>query len=257
MPPVRKQVIQRRRVGEGPILTHRRIFVLLPSVGTKGRSIEGHQRRTGGLGSIETLDSRVGFFRHRRFPGDKAAQLLPFRILTVMTFPGTGQGFVVAGILIPVCKGQVAPGDQIFPLPGKNRVRAAKGRVIIFKEPADCLGKGVLAAGQQRAVQFLRRCEALSRPAVLGRILGVAQEIGPVVPKEVGGHAHSPLYRCGQLHLPWPGFSPLVRRFQGDDPADFAALSQFQSVGNAALAPALPGNFSSSGQIFIVGRQRL
>ncbi len=193
--PVRQQVVQSGGVGKGGVFSHRGVVVLLPAIGTEGRGVEGHQRRTAGLGIPDALDSRVGGCDLILPSGHQALHPHRVRFTALPVFlPCFPDGGVLLGIAAVHPEQQVSSGGHFFKLSGQGGMLRRVLRLPGVEKSQDCLGYGGIHPVQHCIVLLRRRGEAVTAPLRLA-LLVHAQQIGGVVPKEVGVDANGPLHR--------------------------------------------------------------
>lgn len=246
-------------VGEGGVLAHGGVQVLLVPVGAEGRCVERDQRRAAGLGPGQALDRGVDRFRGPLPAGDQADHLRPALAGAVMVLPGPADEGVVMekGPVIP--EDQVSAGDQVLPVLLQGGVPRRGGGVPAVEEGQERPGRRAVCPVQEPVVERPAGPEALHAP--LGLALGVrAQEIAGIVPKEIGEDAHRALDRGREGDAPGEErglLAPRLLRLERDHPLQSPAAVDAQGEGDLRVRPAGPRDLPLGGQGLIVLAQCL
>ena len=197
---VRQQMVQGGGVGKGCVLAYRRVVVLLPPIGAKGRRIERHQRRTSGLGVPHAFDGGMGGGDLILTACDKA--LHPHGVLVravPIPLPRLADDSVLVNIAAIHPEQKISARADRLVLSGQGWVLHRFFRLPGVEERQYRSGSGGIHAIQYGVMQACGDAEAV--PAALRLPLLVnTQQVGGVVPQEVGCNANSALHRRRQDH---------------------------------------------------------
>ena len=257
MLPIRQEAVQRRGIGKGRIFADRRVGVLLFSVGAEGRSIEGDQRRAGGLGIPNILDGRVYKLGDSFLPGDEAGLGFSFDAFFISVLPDLPDQRVVLRKDTTAEEAQVFPGEQVLPMGGKGRDCIRCFRIPGGEKRRDRFRRRAVRVGEQFEVQGFCRCKTLLRPFCFSLVVQ-PQEIRGVVPQEVRQHTGGAFHRSRQFHLqrqhPLPVLAGMAEGKHIQKPAGSVDL---QRPGYFHCCPAGAGKLSLRGQFLIIIHQSL
>ena len=132
-------MVQGGGIGKSGVFAHRRIIVLLPPIGAKGRRIERDQRRAAGLGIPHTLDGGMGGGDLILAACDKA--LHPHSVLVravSVSLPHLADGSVLVNIVAIHPEQQIPTCGNCLILSGQGRVFHRFFRLPSVEESQNC-----------------------------------------------------------------------------------------------------------------------
>ena len=257
---IRQQMVEGGGIGEGGVLPHRGVEVLLMAVGAEGGRVEGNQCRAAGLGVPDAFDGGMHGGDLVFPPGHQALHLHGVLAAAVLIpLPGFPDGGILLGVAAIHPEKEIRSGGNVLKLPRKSRMLRCTFRLPGVEEGQDRPGNGRIHTVQNAVMQCGGRREALPAPLGLSLLIH-AEEIGGVIPEEVRRNAHRALDSCRKLHFlrPQNGFLSGFHRLQDRNDLRQCAVSvQTQGKADPRGGPAGGGDISPPQQILIVPGQGL